>query len=747
MNSQAQLSIELPHRVDRARSLWLGLKLDHRQLFDALQDEWLRPPNESSGRVLAVTAFAEQVHGSVLPHQIDAHLQLDPRRLPHIQIMVKRLGRWIEASLEEVSSSDEAVFWPGAIPTFSISRIVVSTREEQARLSGLARQVSNVALPDVPLEVGTAMSVAIATHDLPDQAGHGVEVPEALDPARGAMAMALWAVPRSDPWLDVLVASLAEDSIGLERAASTVRAPWLRWPAWKPWAASDTPLAAGPDTYEEALWIASTIELSQRDAADNGSIDIVNRIAARAGRLSRLPEDRFEGWIKSMMSILRADEPVRLNEWKSSPVGKALQLVLLRPQPERFATWCESAPELAPAVWWSGAILCGLLHGYKTLPVRFRGEPAQRQLLALNVLRVGSTLDVRHLWPSAPAGPITWRRQSGVFIVSCDGVEIVRRSEHARAQWYAADLDTPEVRAAAEDLARRSGWPCFEQRLSLSDTEVELLGEGAADLSSDLRRLEVRGTIHLKLPASVRLQQVLALDLFRRCVATESGEVPTPPFAAPARATFRRSESEPLIPARPAPVHDERPRRIAHPRVRGLIYQPEFLSEAEERELVETIDQAVWRDDLKRRVQHYGWRYDYRARQIDESMHLGPLPRWAEQLARRLHEEGLLPHVADQVIVNEYCEKQGISKHIDCEPCFADGIATISLMEPWEMIFVKAPEKEPLLLERRSVAVLSEDARYAWTHEIPGRMKEPSGLRRGRRISITFRKVLPRVPG
>jgi hypothetical protein len=32
--------------------------------------------------------------------------------------------------------------------------------------------------------------------------------------------------------------------------------------------------------------------------------------------------------------------------------------------------------------------------------------------------------------------------------------------------------------------------------------------------------------------------------------------------------------------------------------------------------LFETLDGAPWRSDLKRRVQHYGWRYGYRARQV-----------------------------------------------------------------------------------------------------------------------------------
>src|SRR5207237_10291077 len=134
-----------------------------------------------------------------------------------------------------------------------------------------------------------------------------------------------------------------------------------------------------------------------------------------------------------------------------------------------------------------------------------------------------------------------------------------------------------------------------------------------------------------------------------------------------------------------------------------------------------------WREELKRRVQHYGWRYDYKARQISTEMHLGQLPPWAARLAERLAREHLLPHVPDQVIVNEYKGKQGISKHIDCKPCFEDGIATISLLESWEMAFSRGPDekRERVLLPQRSVAILSDEARYQWMHEIPKRATEP----------------------
>nr|WP_264479712.1 hypothetical protein [Roseobacter sp. H9] len=58
----------------------------------------------------------------------------------------------------------------------------------------------------------------------------------------------------------------------------------------------------------------------------------------------------------------------------------------------------------------------------------------------------------------------------------------------------------------------------------------------------------------------------------------------------------------------------------------GLSYQPDFISAEEADDLAYKIDTQSWRNDMKRRVQHYGYRYDYKARQAREEDYLGPLP-------------------------------------------------------------------------------------------------------------------------
>ena len=50
------------------------------------------------------------------------------------------------------------------------------------------------------------------------------------------------------------------------------------------------------------------------------------------------------------------------------------------------------------------------------------------------------------------------------------------------------------------------------------------------------------------------------------------------------------------------------------PEVPGLVFCEGFLTPEEESLCIERIDAAegLWLNDLSRRVQHYGWRYDYK---------------------------------------------------------------------------------------------------------------------------------------
>lgn len=182
--------------------------------------------------------------------------------------------------------------------------------------------------------------------------------------------------------------------------------------------------------------------------------------------------------------------------------------------------------------------------------------------------------------------------------------------------------------------------------------------------------------------------------------------------------------------------------------IQGLQYIEDYITEVQHDWLLARIDQQRWLDDLKRRVQHYGFKYDYRARKVNLDMHIGELPKWLKVLSKKLQKEGHTPEVADQVIINEYLPGQGISSHIDCEPCFTDTIVSLSLGSGCVMNFTKASDKTkkiPVWLEPRSLVVLSDEARSKWLHGIAARKWDEWGgekHERQRRVSLTFRKVI-----
>lgn len=183
------------------------------------------------------------------------------------------------------------------------------------------------------------------------------------------------------------------------------------------------------------------------------------------------------------------------------------------------------------------------------------------------------------------------------------------------------------------------------------------------------------------------------------------------------------------------------------PDISGLTYIPDFISAQKQDFLLSQIDQKPWLTDLKRRVQHYGYKYDYKAHAIGNDAHLGPLPDWLSLISKKLHDDDIFPSVPDQAIVNEYLPGQGISAHIDCIPCFTGTIASLSLGSPCVMEFFnpKTGGKKSIVLEDLSLIVLSGPARYEWQHAIPARKSDIlNGIKteRTRRVSLAFRNVI-----
>lgn len=183
------------------------------------------------------------------------------------------------------------------------------------------------------------------------------------------------------------------------------------------------------------------------------------------------------------------------------------------------------------------------------------------------------------------------------------------------------------------------------------------------------------------------------------------------------------------------------------PMIAGLQYFPEFIDAKTEALLMRTIDSQPWITELKRRVQHYGYKYDYKARGVTQDSHIGAIPDWLAGLSNNLREQGYFVQTPDQVIINEYLPGQGISAHVDCVPCFGETIASLSLGSSCMMDFVhpQSCTKSSMLLEPRSLLILSSKARYEWQHGIAARKTDHydgQTIDRTRRLSLTFRTVI-----
>jgi len=157
----------------------------------------------------------------------------------------------------------------------------------------------------------------------------------------------------------------------------------------------------------------------------------------------------------------------------------------------------------------------------------------------------------------------------------------------------------------------------------------------------------------------------------------------------------------------------------------GFRYAPEFLTAADEGELLAYIERTDWSEVrmhgvmAKRRVAHFGLKYAYESRQTLEGPPIpeyllgvrGRLAIWAETRAEDLVE----------AIVTEYAPGAGIGWHRDA-PMF-DIVVAVSLAGAVRMRFRRVQDpsgpKIDTVLEARSAYLLSGSVRWQWQHHIP----------------------------
>jgi len=157
----------------------------------------------------------------------------------------------------------------------------------------------------------------------------------------------------------------------------------------------------------------------------------------------------------------------------------------------------------------------------------------------------------------------------------------------------------------------------------------------------------------------------------------------------------------------------------------GFLYRKEFLSAAEETELLRIFSGLDFTAydyhgyQAKRRVVRYGVSYDINTRERNET--IPPIPHYLLGIRSRAAEFASLP-VDDlaQAMVSEYSVGTPIGWHRDA-PQFGT-IIGISLASACRMRLKTSGSPGKILsirLEPRSIYIMQRQARSAWQHSIP----------------------------
>jgi alkylated DNA repair dioxygenase AlkB len=173
----------------------------------------------------------------------------------------------------------------------------------------------------------------------------------------------------------------------------------------------------------------------------------------------------------------------------------------------------------------------------------------------------------------------------------------------------------------------------------------------------------------------------------------------------------------------------------------GFRYQPDFLTAAEEHDLVERFADLPFKEFEfrgyrgNRRVLSFGWQYDFNRMAL---LRTEDMPAFLLSLRERAARfAGLEASEFQHVLLTEYAAGAGIGWHRD-KPMFAE-VVGISLGSPCVFRFRRKAgskwERASVVTEPRSAYLLQGPSRTEWEHSIP----DVDSLR----YSITFRNFEP----
>jgi alkylated DNA repair dioxygenase AlkB len=171
----------------------------------------------------------------------------------------------------------------------------------------------------------------------------------------------------------------------------------------------------------------------------------------------------------------------------------------------------------------------------------------------------------------------------------------------------------------------------------------------------------------------------------------------------------------------------------------GLRYQPDFISEEDERDLVARIQSLPLEPfqfgafEGKRRVASFGWRYDYSRQSLEKTQEL---PDWIAPVIAKVETfADLRAGSIRQVLFTEYDAGVGIGWHRDKR--HFDQVFGLSLVSACKFRLRRRTaggwQRHTLEAEPRSLYRMAGLSRHSWEHSIPPVQKK--------RYSVTFRTM------
>jgi alkylated DNA repair dioxygenase AlkB len=175
------------------------------------------------------------------------------------------------------------------------------------------------------------------------------------------------------------------------------------------------------------------------------------------------------------------------------------------------------------------------------------------------------------------------------------------------------------------------------------------------------------------------------------------------------------------------------------PLIAGFRYEEALISEAEEKQLLERLDQLElapfrfhgWLGN--RKTKSFGWRYDFEDASFTRAE---PIPEWLQPLREKAAGfAGLRPGDFVHVLLARYDPGAGIGWHRDRD--VFEQVVGVSLNTPAKLRFRRRTadgfRRASVQIEPRSAYLLSGESRWTWEHSIfPGEQL---------RFSITFRAL------